>query len=74
LFSNLLNDWKIAGVFTIGSGRPADAKVFGDLNQDGNSFNNRLPGYGRNASDLTMPPPTCDSRAISLCDFNCSST
>ena len=26
-----------------------DAKVFGDPNQDGNSSNDRLPGYGRNA-------------------------
>jgi hypothetical protein len=37
------------------------AKVFGDPNQDGNSFNDRLPGYGPNAtrfSVLTMPPPT----------------
>ena len=34
---------------TIGSGRPIDAKVFGDPNQDGNSSNDRLPGYGRNA-------------------------
>jgi hypothetical protein len=33
----------------IGSGRPVDAKVFGDPNRDGNSFNDRLPGYGRNA-------------------------
>ena len=43
------NDWKVSGVLTIGSGRPVDAKVFGDPNQDGNSSNDRLPGYGRNA-------------------------
>jgi len=49
LLSKLFNDWKIAGVLTIGSGRPVDAKVFGDPNRDGNSFNDRLPGYGRNA-------------------------
>ena len=49
LLSKLFNDWKVAGVLTIGSGRPVDAKVFGDPNQDGNSFNDRLPGYGRNA-------------------------
>src|SRR5262249_27763881 len=49
LLSKLFNDWKLAGVLTIGSGRPVDAKVFGDPNQDGNSFNDRLPGYGRNA-------------------------
>jgi len=34
---------------TIGSGRPVDVKVFGDPNQDGNSSNDRLPSYGRNA-------------------------
>lgn len=34
---------------TIGSGRPIDAKVLGDPNQDGNTANDRLPGYGRNA-------------------------
>ena len=49
LLSKLFNDWKVAGVLTIGSGRPVDAKVFGDPNQDGNSYNDRLPGYGRNA-------------------------
>jgi hypothetical protein len=49
LLSKVFNDWKIAGVLTIGSGRPVDTKVFGDPNQDGNTFNDRLPGYGRNA-------------------------
>jgi hypothetical protein len=49
LLSKIFNDWKIAGVLTIGSGRPVDAKVFGDPNQDGNTYNDRLPGYGRNA-------------------------
>jgi hypothetical protein len=49
LLSALLNDWKLAGVISIGSGRPVDAKVFGDPNQDGNSSNDRLPGYSRNA-------------------------
>jgi hypothetical protein len=36
-------------VTTIGSGRPTDARVAGDPNQDDNSSNDRLPGYGRNA-------------------------
>ena len=31
-----------AGVLTIGSGRPVDAKVFGDPNQDGNTFERSL--------------------------------
>ena len=34
---------------TYGSGRPASAMVSGDPNQDGNSGNDRLSGYGRNA-------------------------
>jgi hypothetical protein len=34
---------------TIGSGRPVDARVAGDPNQDGNDSNHRIPGYGRNA-------------------------
>lgn len=49
LLGKFFNDWKLSGVVTIGSGRPVDAKVFGDPNQDGNSSNDRLPGYGRNA-------------------------
>jgi hypothetical protein len=45
----LFNRWKLSGVTTIGSGRPLDARVSGDPNRDGNSGNDRLPGYGRNA-------------------------
>ncbi len=45
----VFNDWKISGVVTIGSGRPVNATVFGDPNQDGNSSNDRLPGAARNA-------------------------
>jgi len=45
----LFNDWKISNVITIGSGRPVNARVFGDPNQDGNDSNDRLPGQGRNA-------------------------
>ncbi len=43
------NNWKLASVFTYGSGRPFDARVSGDPNQDSNSENDRLPGYNRNA-------------------------
>jgi hypothetical protein len=39
----------VAGVFTLGSGRPVEARVFGDPNRDDNDLNDRLPGYGRNA-------------------------
>jgi hypothetical protein len=45
----LMNNWKISGVMTYGSGRPVNARVLGDPNQDGNSANDRLPGWGRNA-------------------------
>ena len=32
-----------------GTGRPFNATVSGDPNQDGNGLNDRLPGYSRNA-------------------------
>jgi hypothetical protein len=44
----VFNDWKISGVVTVGSGRPVEARIFGDPNQDGNSSNDRLPGASRN--------------------------
>ena len=49
VLSKLFNDWKISGVLTVGSGRPVNARVAGDPNQDGNDSNDRIPGYGRNA-------------------------
>jgi Carboxypeptidase regulatory-like domain len=49
LMASIFNHWKISGVMTYGSGRPANATVSGDPNQDGNTSNDRLPGYGRNA-------------------------
>ena len=45
----MFNHWKISGIMTYGSGRPANATVTGDPNQDGNTSNDRLPKYGRNA-------------------------
>jgi len=45
----IFNHWKISGMMTYGSGRPANAEVSGDPNQDGNTNNDRLAGYGRNA-------------------------
>ena len=45
----LFNDWKLSGAMTFGTGRPTEARVNGDPNQDGNTSNDRLPGYGRNA-------------------------
>ena len=45
----LFNHWRISGVMTYGAGRPTNADVYGDPNQDGNTSNDRLAGYGRNA-------------------------
>jgi hypothetical protein len=45
----MFDHWKISGIMTYGSGRPASAMVSGDPNQDGNTGNDRLSGYGRNA-------------------------
>jgi hypothetical protein len=49
LLGKFFNDWKLSGVITVGSGRPVNARMYGDPNQDGNTSNDRLPGYGRNA-------------------------
>jgi len=46
---HLFNDWKLSTVVNYGSGRPVNATVTGDPNQDGNDLNDRLPGYVRNA-------------------------
>ena len=45
----VFNHWRLSGVMTYGSGRPAQARVYGDPNQDGNTSNDRLPGFGNNA-------------------------
>jgi len=49
LLGRFFNDWKISSVVNYGSGRPVNATVAGDPNQDGNDLNDRLPGYSRNA-------------------------
>src|SRR5271157_235028 len=49
VLATMFNHWKISGIMTYGSGRPANATVSGDPNQDGNTSNDRLPKYGRNA-------------------------
>jgi hypothetical protein len=49
LLGRFFNDWKISTVINYGSGRPFNATVAGDPNQDGNALNDRLPGYRRNA-------------------------
>jgi hypothetical protein len=48
LLGHMFNDWKISSIVTAGSGRPVNATVSGDPNQDGNYDNDRLPGYSRN--------------------------
>ncbi len=47
--NRLINNWKLSSVMTAGSGRPINATIAGDPNGDGNIYNDRLPGYGRNA-------------------------
>ena len=47
--NTLLNHWKLSSVMTAGSGRPVNATIAGDPNGDGNIYNDRLPGYVRNA-------------------------
>lgn len=49
LLAKLFNDWKLAGVYTLGTGRPVNLTVAGDPNQDDNSYNDRLPGVSRNS-------------------------
>ena len=49
LLGRFFNDWKFSSVVNYGSGRPVNATVSGDPNQDGNDLNDRLPGYTRNA-------------------------
>src|SRR5207248_8030691 len=40
--------WEVAGVFNAQSGQPYTALVSSDLNNDGNSRNERAPGTARN--------------------------
>jgi len=46
--ATIFDHWTVSGIMTFGSGRPANAMVSGDPNQDGNTSNDRLSGYGRN--------------------------
>ena len=48
LLGHYFNEWKVSSVVNYGSGRPVNATVAGDPNQDGNDLNDRLPGYSRN--------------------------
>ena len=46
---HVFNDWRLSTVVNYGTGRPFNATVAGDPNQDSNGLNDRLPGYSRNA-------------------------
>jgi hypothetical protein len=59
----IFNDWRFSGVTTVGSGRPVNARVLGDPNQDRNDLNDRLPGYGRATRSLDPNTP----RQICVC-------
>jgi hypothetical protein len=45
----LLNNWQLSMITTALSGRPLNAIVSGDSNNDANTQNDRTPGVGRNA-------------------------
>jgi hypothetical protein len=47
--NTLASHWTLSSVFTGGSGRPVNATVAGDPNGDSDIYNDRLPGYTRNA-------------------------
>jgi hypothetical protein len=49
MLNRLINHWSASSILTAGSGRPLNATMAGDPNGDGNIYNDRLPGYIRNA-------------------------
>jgi hypothetical protein len=68
LLGHLFNDWRISTVLNYGTGRPVNATVAGDPNQDGNDLNDRLPGYSRNG--FTGPDyQTTDLRLTKVLHF-----
>ncbi|HMA17773.1 MAG TPA: TonB-dependent receptor, partial [Thermoanaerobaculia bacterium] len=48
----LASGWVFSGVFIVQSGQPYSALVNGDLNGDGNTRNDRAPGFERNSFRL----------------------
>ncbi len=69
MLGRFFNDWKFSTVVNYGSGRPVNATVSGDPNQDGNDLNDRLPGYRRNA--FTGPDyATTDLRVTRMFRFH----
>jgi hypothetical protein len=45
----VFNNWRFSTIYSRGTGRPINAQVIGDANGDGNTYNDRLPGVGRNS-------------------------
>ncbi len=69
LLGRFFNDWRISTVVNYGAGRPFNATVAGDPNQDSNDLNDRLPGYSRNG--FTGPDyATADLRLTRVIRFN----
>lgn len=50
----VLGGWSLSGILTVQSGQPYSAIVTADLNNDGNSRNDRTPGYGRNTFNYPL--------------------
>jgi hypothetical protein len=48
----LAEGWQLTGIFNAQSGEPYTALVNSDLNNDGNSRNERAPGFGRNTFNM----------------------
>jgi outer membrane receptor protein involved in Fe transport len=48
----LLGGWEISGILTAQSGQPYTGLLNADLNSDGNSRNDRVPGTARNSHNL----------------------
>ncbi len=52
--STILGGWELSGIFTAQTGLPYSGLVNSDLNNDGNSSNDRTPGLGRNKFHLPV--------------------
>jgi hypothetical protein len=47
-----LSGWSVSGVVSFQTGAPYSLQINGDLNSDGNTRNDRVPGTGRNSQRL----------------------
>jgi outer membrane receptor protein involved in Fe transport len=52
VLKNLAEGWQLTGILNAQSGEPYTALVNADLNGDGNSRNERAPGFGRNTFNM----------------------